>query len=191
MIILGVGIGIFLAMALYYRFKEKDNLLCSLFGGFLSGLVGMIVATLFVIIAGLICMPHGEDCKCENKGSMCEYVRAAENETELIALKDNNLVSGRHGSYIYRGYIDEKLKYTYLYEIPNKGITVGKVSASSTYIKFIEDDSKPRLITKQYKVKNWFVDLITFDTMVNYTEYVLYIPEGSIVVEGEYNIDLE
>ena len=179
MFILGVGISLFLGMTLYYCFKEKDGLTHSLIGGFLSGLLGIIMATLFVVIMGLIYMPHGVDCECENKDSMCEYVLASENETKLIALKDNSLISNQYGNYVY------------LYEVPDKGITAKKVPANATYIKYIEDDSKPRLITKNYKVKNQFIDLITFDAMVNYTEYVLYIPEGSIAVEGEYNIDLE
>lgn len=191
MFILGVGISLFLGMTLYYCFKEKDGLTHSLIGGFLSGLLGIIMALLFVIVMGLIYMPHGVDCECENKDSMCEYVLASENETKLIALKDNSLVSNQYGNYVYRGYINEKLNYVYLYEVPDKGITAKKVPANATYIKYIEDDSKPRLITKNYKVKNKFIDLITFDAMVNYTEYVLYIPEGSIAVEGEYNIDLE
>ena len=110
-------------------------------------------------------------------------------ETKLVALKDS--MSTRGGRYIYSGYIDEELKYTYLYKVPNKGITSKQVEADNCYINYINENETPKLVKIHTTLKEGFLDFITFDWIVDNTEYSLYVPNGSIVAEGEYEIDLE
>ena len=118
-----------------------------------------------------------------------EYKLIETQETELVALKDN-VMANSYG-YLYRGYVNEELKYTYLYDVPGKGITSGRVDADRCYINYIAEGETPRLIKHHYTIKNWFLDFITYDSIVDKIEYNLYVPSGSIVAEGEYNIDLE
>ena len=108
-------------------------------------------------------------------------------ETELIALNDNMGITGVR--YLYSGYVNEELKYTYLYEVPGKGIASDTIKADKCYI--IESE-KPKLVETTYAIDtNWFVDFFTFDCLLQETEYTLFVPNGSIVTEGEYKIDLE
>ena len=108
-------------------------------------------------------------------------------ETELIALNDNMGITGAH--YLYSGYINEELKYTYLYDVPGKGITSGSVKADDCYI---VESEKPKLVTTTYAINtNRFVNFFTFDFLLQETEYTLFVPNGSIVAAGEYKIDLE
>ena len=108
-------------------------------------------------------------------------------ETELIALNDNMGITGAH--YLCSGYINEELKYTYLYDVPGKGITSNTIKAKDCYI--IESE-KAKLVKTTYEVEtNQFVDFFTFDFMLQETEYTLFVPNGSIVAAGEYKIDLE
>ena len=93
-------------------------------------------------------------------------------ETELVALNDDM------GSYLYSGYVDEEFQYSYLYNVPGKGVTSKTIKANKCYI--IESEN-PKLITTTYAVDtNWFVDFFTFDTLLEETEYTLFVPNGSI-----------
>ena len=76
-------------------------------------------------------------------------------ELQLIALKDNMAVDGYHGGrYVYRGYIDEELQYTYLYEAKGKGVTSGRCDADRTYINYTKDAEQPKLVTVEYNITN-------------------------------------
>ena len=113
-------------------------------------------------------------------------------ETPLIALKDNIAIEGNR--YIYRGYIEEKLQYTYLYRKEGKGITSGRCDADKTYINYIKDNKQPRLIEIEYGLINRVWGFFTAGDIGQATkksEYYLYVPEGSIVAEGQYEVDLE
>lgn len=108
-------------------------------------------------------------------------------ETELVALNDNMGIIGKR--YLCSGYINEELQYTYLYNTPGKGITSNTIKASECYI---VESEKPKLVTTTYVINtNWFVDFFTFDSLLQETEYTLFVPNGSIVAAGEYEIDLE
>ena len=116
-------------------------------------------------------------------------------ELQLIALKDNMAVDGYHGGrYVYRGYIDEELQYTYLYEAKGKGVTSGRCDADRTYINYTKDAEQPKLVTVEYNITNPVWKFFSANDMAGVShryEYYLYVPEGSIVAEGEYEIDLE
>ena len=151
---------------------------------FFLGIIGVLIACIISLLLGM-CTP---DCL---KGEI------SRTETQLVALQDNMSYQGYRGRYVYRGYFEEELQYTYLYEEEGKGITSGQCNADKTYINYIQGDEKPKLITVQFGVVNPIWDFFTFSEeelcgcgKCN-SEYYLYIPEGSIVAEGEYEIDLE
>lgn len=116
-------------------------------------------------------------------------------ETQLIALKDNIAIDGYCGGrYVYRGYFNEELQYTYLYEAEGKGITSGQCDADKTYINYIKENETPKLITVKYNITNPIWNFFTCNDMLEAHmryEYYLYVPEGSVVAEGQYEIDLE
>ena len=146
------------------------------------GLVGMLVALLASLIIGF-CVPQT---------AIGEVGRS---EVPLIALKDNMAIEGYHGrGYVYRGYIDEELQYTYLYEVKDKGVTSGRCDADKTYINYTKDAEQPKLVIVEYNIINPVWKFFTADDKAGISyryEYYLYVPEGSIVAEGEYEIDLE
>ena len=113
-------------------------------------------------------------------------------ELQLIALKDNMAVNG--GRYVYRGYINEKLQYTYLYEAQGKGVTSGRCDANKTYINYTKDAEQPKLVTVEYGIIHPIWKFFSANDIVGAShryEYYLYVPEGSIVAEGQYEVDLE
>ena len=116
-------------------------------------------------------------------------------ELQLIALKDNMAVDGYYsGRYVYRGYIDEELQYTYLYEADGKGVTSGRCDADKTYINYIKDAERPKLVTVEYNITNPVWKFFSANDIAGAShryEYYLYVPEGSIVAKGQYEIDLE
>ena len=116
-------------------------------------------------------------------------------ELQLIALKDNIAVDGYHGGrYVYRGYIDEELQYTYLYEAKGKGVTSGRCDADRTYINYTKDAEQPKLVTVEYNITDPVWKFFSANDMAGAShryEYYLYVPEGSIVAEGQYEVDLE
>lgn len=146
---------------------------------FFKGLVGGFI-TIFVCFFLSFCIPQS---------AVGEISRI---ETPLIALKDNFSIEGSR--YIYRGYIEEELQYTYLYKEEGKGVTFGRCDANKTYINYIKDNEQPRLIETEYGVINRVWAFFTAGDIGSATkkcEYYLYVPSGSIVTEGQYEVDLE
>ena len=146
------------------------------------GIVSVLLAVIVSIIVGC-CVPQT---------AIGEVGRS---ELQLIALKDNMAVDGYHsGRYVYRGYIDEELQYTYLYEAKGKGVTSGRCDADRTYINYIKGAEQPKLVTVEYNVTNPIWKFFSANDMIGEShryEYYLYVPEGSIVAEGQYEVDLE
>lgn len=116
-------------------------------------------------------------------------------ELQLVALKDSMAVDGYHGGrYIYRGYTDKELQYTYLYEAKGKGVTSGRCDADKTYINYTKGAEQPKLVTVEYNITNPVWKFFSANDMTGVShryEYYLYAPEGSIVAEGQYEVDLE
>ena len=146
------------------------------------GIVGLTLAFAISIIVS-VCVPQT---------AVGEVGRS---ELQLIALKDNMAIDGYYsGRYVYRGYIDEELQYTYLYEAKGKGVTSGRCDADRTYINYTKDAEQPKLVTVEYNIINpiWkFFSVNDIACNSHRYEYYLYVPEGSIVAEGQYEVDLE
>ena len=153
------------------------------YGDWLSSIgISFAAATVTLIISSILVAGFTAATYEEDKLVPIETV-----ETELIALNDNMGITGAH--YLYSGYVDEELKYTYLYDVPGKGIASNTIKASECYI---VESEQPKLVTTTYAINtNWLVDFFTFDCMLQKTEYTLFVPNGSIVTAGEYKIDLE
>ena len=98
-------------------------------GAFLGAIFGVVIDFLIFLLIGLICMGV-MSCYDEAK---CDVVY--DTKTELVALKDDAMISGH--SYLGSGYIDEDLKYVYIYEDPVKGMKAERVDADYAYIKYI------------------------------------------------------
>lgn len=167
-----------LIVAIIFFIKEQRD-----WGDWLGSLgISFVAAIITLIVSSIIAFCFTGAVYDENK-----FVPIETTETELIALNDNMGITGVH--YLCSGYINEELEYTYLYNIPGKGITSGAVKADECYI--IESES-PKLVTTIYAINtNRFVDFFTFDSLLQETEYTLFVPNGSIVAAGEYKIDLE
>ena len=181
MIVFIVGILVFVG-AFIYELKEEWGCLSfgdNVAGPLLKGVVAFFV-TIIVCFFLSLCIPQS---------AVGEVNRI---ETPLIALKDNFAIEGNR--YIYRGYIEEGLQYTYLYKEEGKGVTSGRCDADKTYINYIKDNEQPRLIEIEYGVINRIWAFFTAEDIGAATkryEYYLYVPEGSIVAEGQYEVDLE
>lgn len=109
-----------------------------------------------------------------------DYVKKT--DTQIIALKDNQNISG--GFYIMGGYIDEDLYYYYAKETVY-GYKTEKVKAENSYIKYTND--KPHIETYEPKFKNGVA--YAFAACMCDNRYVIYCPENTIA--NEYVVDLE
>ena len=112
---------------------------------------------------------------------------------KINSLKDNLVTEGEfHGSmFAMSGYIDGELSYFYSREYSN-GTKIGHIPASDTYIQY-NNDEHPKVTV--YKEKSdypeWFKKVFfdfEYDTL---KYYVITVPEGSIVTNGMYQIDME
>lgn len=169
-------IGIIICLVIdWINYKKYD---ASTFGfGVIGGLIGILLGLLasFVISAIVSC-------------GVAETQVVNKTETQLVALEDNYQVNGRY--YTHRGYYGEELKYTYLFET-EKGITSNSVPAKNTYIKYIKENEKPKIETHTYNISNEILQFITLDGITQYDEYIIYVPYGTVLVEGEYKVDLQ
>lgn len=109
-----------------------------------------------------------------------DYVKKT--DTQIIALKDNQNISG--GFYIMGGYIDEDLYYYYAKETVY-GYKTEKVKAENSYIKYTND--KPHIETYEPKFKSGVT--YAFAVCMCDNRYVIYCPENTIA--NEYVVDLE
>ena len=165
---------IVLIWSLIYFIKEEESFGVSLLGTFLFSLVGLLGA----ILISLVVTAFGSCC--------ANYEIVKTHQEEIVCLQDNMGINGYR--YAYRGYIDEKLQYLYLTEEEGKGITSKQIPADRTYINYT--DEKPRVITHEMQFSNPVLHFFS-SGFEFYNEYSLYLPEGSIAVEGQYNIDLQ
>lgn len=149
-------------------------------GAILGGITGIVFDFVIFLVVGLICFGI-MSCYDEAK---CDVIY--DTKTELIALKDDGMISGH--SFLGSGYIDEELKYVYIYEDPVKGMKAEKVDADYAYIKYIEENETPYIQSWHMEPKNGFVDFMIGDFANTY--YTIYLPEGSVITDT-YNIDLE
>jgi hypothetical protein len=104
-------------------------------------------------------------------------------DTKIVALKDNQNVSGNY--YLFSGYVDEDLYYYYATET-EFGYKTEKLKASNVYIKYTKDE----LHIEKHE-PTFTNDVVTFFACnPNKSDrYIIYCPEGTIT--SEFNIDLE
>lgn len=103
---------------------------------------------------------------------------------EIINLKDNYGIEGYF--YYRRSPANSELEYVYLYEVPDKGITIGEIKAKDAYLNTSNDET-PRVEVYITRPKSDF-----WYSMfgANKTTYKVYLPNDAIV-RDEYIIDLE
>lgn len=179
------GLLVFIGFMIFTIYDDGwDGIKRSIGIPFLLGIFGTMIA--FIISFTLGCFTPN-----------CFKGEIGRTETQLVALQDNMSYQGYRGGYIYRGYFEEKLQYTYLYKEEGKGITSGQCKADKTYINYTQNGEKPKLITIRYGVVNpiWNFFTLSPEEICKcgkcYSEFYLYIPEDSIVTEGKYEINLE
>lgn len=105
-----------------------------------------------------------------------------ESDTKIIALKDNQNVSGSF--YLMGGYINEDLYYYYAVET-EFGYKVEKIKAEDVYIKYTDGETHIERYVGKFTNEN--VNLWAFPMCSD--RYIIYCPEGTIT--HEFNIDLE
>ena len=140
------------------------------FSPLLTFLFILLISVLCCFISSLIASEVAE----------LDYTKA--NDTEIIALKDNQNISG--GFFIMSGYVDEDLYYYYAKETVY-GYKIEKVKAENSYIKYTND--KPHIETYEAEFKSGVADV--FAVCVSDNRYVIYCPENTITTE--YVVDLE
>jgi hypothetical protein len=101
----------------------------------------------------------------------------------IYALNDGNSVEGSF--FLGSGNVDGKLVYTYAVQ-NGKGFALKQIDAEGVEIRYIKDNSKPRIEEVSERYKNAFVDVL-FNTWG--TETYIYVPKGTI--KQNYIIDLK
>ena len=103
-------------------------------------------------------------------------------DTKIIALKDNQNVSGSF--YIMGGYVDENLYYYYATET-EFGYKTEKIAADNAYIKYTDGE------THIERYQGEFANTISylFGVPMCNDRYIIYCPEGTVT--NEFNVDLE
>ena len=96
----------------------------------------------------------------------------------IVALNDNNLVTGRY--YVHRGYIDQDLWYQYMVKLNDGGFVANKVSSKDTTLYHSDNNYRVEWYTKK---KHW----LCFSREENY--HKIFIPQGSIT--DDYSVDLK
>lgn len=113
----------------------------------------------------------------------------------INSLKDNMVTNGEihGGAFCVRGSIDGEISYFYS-RVTDKGEIIEHIPANKSYIKY--DDNKTPCIEvhqENHKVPEFFNKLLFVewcnDKSIDY--YVIIVPDGTISVDGTYEIDME
>ena len=107
---------------------------------------------------------------------------------EISAFADNFEFDGRVSGNIYlaSGYVDEKLKYGYMYAVEGKGYNYGSIPAEDAYIN--KTSNNPYVETYDVRYANSIIGWL-FPCIDN-NEYIVYLPEDAQIT-NEYIIDLK
>lgn len=111
-----------------------------------------------------------------------EPVYSVVSDTKIIALKDNQNVSGSF--YIFGGYVDEDLYYYYATET-EFGYKTEKIEADNAYIKYTDGETH----IERYEGKFASDIAYVFGLPMYDDRYVIYCPEGTVT--NEFKVDLE
>lgn len=142
--------------------KEADNL------------CGFTVISFLICIACTILLLFGEYRVGKETWIYDNEPSAVEN---IVALSDNNLLSGRF--YLRGGYINDDLYYQYLVELSSGGMVSNKISAKTATIYYDNNNTR---VEWYHKHRNW----LYFEQEEIF--HKIYIPNGSI--DENFNVDL-
>ena len=110
----------------------------------------------------------------------------AESTTPIIALIDDENTHGNR--YLWRETINEDVYYRYIVK-DEFGYEQKKVKADeNTRIKYVGASTVPYIEIYGYKYTSGFARFLYGDCSDKF--YIFYVPEGSIIVDGHYEIDM-
>lgn len=110
----------------------------------------------------------------------------------IDSLKDNIATSGeiRGGIFCMSGYIDGEINYYYSRKTDN-GYKIEHIPSSNTYVKY-DNNEKPKVTVYRERstYPKWY-NQIFFDCGTDtFKYYTITVPEGTIVSNGTYEIDM-
>lgn len=114
---------------------------------------------------------------------------------DINSLRDNLVTSGEiYGSaFCIRGSVDGEISY-FFSRTTDKGKIIGHIPAKDSYIKY-DGESKPHIEVHQtiHEFPNWLQKIlwVEFLNSTNTEYYVIIVPEGTISIDGTYEIDME
>ena len=156
------------ALICYFCSYDRDGMMAVL-----GGMVGAL-ASIAVCAAA-----WGLTVACD-----ADYTIADSETTNIVSMKDN------YSTYVRHHYSESGMKYTYLYNDEGRGIANKSVPADKSYINYVKDEETPHVVTNDMTYKNPILNGLLWP-IGTYTEYYFYVPEGSIISDGQYQIDLE
>jgi hypothetical protein len=146
----------------------------------LGGLLGILIGFFLCLLVILPIHCAVDDC--------AEKVTDKTATHEILAFADNFEFEGRVNGNIFltSGYVDEKLKYGYMYAVEGKGYSYGSIPAEDSYIN--KTSNSPHIETYDVRYANSIIEWL-FPCMDS-DEYIVYLPEDAQIT-NEYIIDLK
>lgn len=165
-----------IGFAIYFCRSGCDGFMDAILGGFIGLTVGAVLC--FVIILPIHCVVDDYADKTTDKVAT----------HKISAFADNFEFDGRISGNIFlsSGYVDEELKYGYMYAVEGKGYNYGSIPAEDAYINKTSDN--PRIETYDVRYVNSIVKWL-FPCTDN-DEYIVYLPKDAQIT-NEYIIDLK
>lgn len=112
---------------------------------------------------------------------------------KINSLKDNLVTTGdiSGGIFCVTGSIDGEINYYYSRTMVN-GDKIGHIPANKTYVKY-KNDSNPKIAVYKERANypEWFEKLFFAFEVDELKYYVITVPEGTMINNGTYEIDLE
>lgn len=145
------------------------------------GIAAIILA--FLISLGISTMACIFYCPMENY----EY------DFKINSLKDNLVTAGdvSGGIFCVTGSIDGEINYYYSRTMIN-GDRIGHIPANKTYVKY-NNEVKPKITVYKERVAypEWFEKWFFTFNIDDLRYYVITVPEGTMINNGTYEVDLE
>lgn len=165
-----IGFIVWVAITIYFIYDSWYGWGEKIGGSILVFFVSLLISLMVWFVASAI-----TSCCAEIEYNMVS-------DTKIIALKDNQNVSGNF--YIMGGYVDEDLYYYYATET-EFGYKTEKIKADNAYIKYTNGETH----IERYQAE--FVNAISyfFGVPICDDRYIVYCPDGTVT--NEFNVDLE
>lgn len=162
-------------IAIIVGFNEVNKITERLGNSFWCAAFAVLLSMLIMAFSLIIAMICGAMLHTQ-----VETVKNVSASQEIVALKDNNNVSG--GFYLGTGCARETSYYYYMVKGDN-GLDMKKIKTDECSLQF---DENPRIETITYQFKNPKYNWIG---MNNFTEHIIYCPEGT--VDYSFQVDLQ